>query len=144
QGATRSGRWARPRPFSTQSPQLRAPSEAVHGRSNAKRKTLTVATRTAAPHTGHGRPNTAAYWPESAAPISPRSLRALDDEAKDPARFRTLDDAVARAPGEGLDVGRRAGVGGEHLDGRPRHDLHDGLRQLHARPRARKPAAVDD
>src|SRR5512138_2521942 len=81
----RSGRCARPTPRSTQSPQLRKPSEAVHGRSKAKRTTLTVATRMAAPHTGHGRPNTAAYCAERARPISPRSLHALDDEPLDAA-----------------------------------------------------------
>jgi hypothetical protein len=69
----------RPAPVSTQSPQFRRPSDAVHGRSKAKRKTLTVATRIAAPQTGHGRENTAAYCAERAAPITLRSLRALDD-----------------------------------------------------------------
>src|SRR5207249_5102049 len=54
----RSGRRTRPAPVSTQSPQLRSPSEAVHGRSKAKRNTLTVATRSAAPHTGQDRKST--------------------------------------------------------------------------------------
>src|SRR5262245_14449588 len=63
QGTMRSERVGTPAPRSTQSPQLRSPSDAVHGRSKAKRKTLTVATRTAAPHTGHGRSNSAAYCP---------------------------------------------------------------------------------
>src|SRR5262249_26330459 len=35
--------------------------DAVHGRSNAKRKTFRVATSTAEPQTSHGRTNTAAY-----------------------------------------------------------------------------------
>src|SRR5262245_63937696 len=107
----RSGRCARPAPRSTQSPQLRRPSEAVHGRSKAKRTTLTVATRMAAPHTGHGRPNTAAYCAESADGISGGSTRALNDEALDSLRLGPLDDRVAVAPREGVEVGVRAGIG---------------------------------
>src|SRR5216117_4175425 len=57
----RSGRRTTPTPVSTQSPQFRMPSDAVHGRSNAKRKTLTIATRSAAAHTGHGCPKTSRY-----------------------------------------------------------------------------------
>src|ERR1700675_4537511 len=57
----RSVRLTIPSPVRTQSPQLRTPSEAVNGRSKAKRKTLVTATRIAAPHTGHGRANSAAY-----------------------------------------------------------------------------------
>src|SRR5678815_5473187 len=90
----RSGRWTRPRPRRTQSPQLRRPSEAVHGRSKAKRKTLTVATRMAAPHTGQGRPKTAAYCAESAGPISAGSTRALHDEALHPLCLLYTSDAA--------------------------------------------------
>src|SRR5262245_17343764 len=57
----RSGRRTTPTPVSAQSPQFRMPSDAVHGRSNAKRKTLTIATRSAAAHTGHGCPKTSRY-----------------------------------------------------------------------------------
>src|SRR5262245_66014496 len=105
----RSGRCARPTPRSAQSPQLRRPSEAVHGRSNAKRKTLTVATRMAAPHTGHGRPKTAAYCAESAGDIRAGSTRALNDEALDPLRLGSLDERVAVASREGVEVGVGAG-----------------------------------
>src|SRR5258705_11368718 len=105
-----------PTPVRTQSPQLRRPSEAVHGRSKGKRKALTVATRMAAPHTGHGRPNTATYCAERAGPISPGSLRALDDEPLDAAGLGALDDAMAGALGEGVEVGGRAGIGRQHFD----------------------------
>src|SRR5688572_24965420 len=98
----RSARGDSPRPVRTQSPQLRRPSEAVHGRSNAKRKTLIVATRSAAPQTGQGRPNTAAYCAERAGPITGPSLGALDQEAEHGARLRLLDDAVAGAARERL------------------------------------------
>src|SRR4029450_2545043 len=109
----RSGRWTRPMPRRTQSPQLRRPWEAVHGRSKAKRKTLTVATRMAAPHTGQGRPKTAAYCAESAGPISAGSTRALHDVALPPLALGPLDDRVALAPREGVEIGVGAGVGRE-------------------------------
>src|SRR4029453_18506370 len=137
QGGMRSGRWTRPRPRRTQSPQLRRPSEAVHGRSKAKRKTLTVATRMAAPHTGQGRPKTAAYCPESAGPISGGSTRALHDEALHPLGLGPLDDRVPVASREGVEIGVGAGIGREHVQPPARWHVHDGLRQLHARPRAR-------
>src|SRR5262249_27175927 len=50
-----------PTPVSAQSPQFRMPSDAVHGRSKAKMKTLIIATRSAAAHTGHGCPKTSRY-----------------------------------------------------------------------------------
>src|SRR5262245_52054916 len=50
-----------PAPVRTQSPQFLRPSDAVHGRSNANRKTLRVAIRTAEPQTSHGRANSAPY-----------------------------------------------------------------------------------
>src|ERR1700741_5478681 len=131
----RSERCARPTPRSAQSPQLRRPSEAVHGRSNAKRKTLTVATRMAAPHTGHGRPKTAAYCAESAGGISAGSTRALDDEALHPLRLGPLDGRVAVASGEGIEGGVRAWIGREHFQPVTRRRVHEGLSQLKARPR---------
>src|SRR6185295_11665005 len=141
----RSARWTRPTPRSTQSPQLRRPSEAVHGRSNAKRKTLTVATRMAAPHTGQGRPKTAAYCAENAGGISSAgSMRALDDEALDSLRLGPFDDGVSVASREGVEVGVRARVGREHLQPSARRHVHDGFRELHAGPRAREPPAVHD
>ena len=59
-----------PRPVKSQSPQFRMPSDAVHGRSNAKRNTLIVATTIAAAHTGQARPNNASRWALSAAPVT--------------------------------------------------------------------------
>ena len=127
----RSGRWTRPRPRRTQSPQLRRPSEAVHGRSKAKRKTLTVATRMAAPHTGQGRPKTAAYCAESAGPISAGSTRALHDEALHPLGLGPFDDRVSVAPREGIEIGVGAGIGREHFQPPARRE----------RPRSPSPAS---
>src|ERR687892_2888726 len=142
QGATRSVRWARPRPRSIQSPQLRRPSEAVHGRSNAKRNTLIVAIKNAALQMGHGRPKTAVYWAESAEPISGRSLRALDEEAEHDTRLRLLDDSVARAARECLEVRRRPGIGGQDLQHTARLHVRDGPGDLQAGPRTGQPPAV--
>src|SRR5437016_13892536 len=108
----RSGRRTTPTPVSTQSPQLRMPSDAVHGRSNAKRKTLTVATRTADPQMDQGRPKSTAYCSESERPISRSSLRPLHDEPEDALRLPPLHDPVPRLLLERLEVRHRAWVGG--------------------------------
>src|SRR5256885_2349431 len=88
------------------------PSDAVHGRSNAKRKTLTVATRTADPQMDQGRPKSTAYCAESERPISRLSLRPLHDEPEDALRLPSLHDPVPRLLLERLEVRHRARVGG--------------------------------
>src|SRR5438093_10847570 len=89
------------------------PSDAVHGRSNAKRKTLTVATRTADPQMDQGRPKSTAYCSESERPISRSSLRPLHDEPEDALRLPPLHDPVPRLPRERLGVRHRAFVSGQ-------------------------------
>jgi hypothetical protein len=53
-GEMRSGRCRSPMDCKSQSPQFLNPSEAVHGRSKANRKTLRVPMSMAAGITGHG------------------------------------------------------------------------------------------
>src|SRR5207245_862010 len=119
------------------------PSDAVHGRSNAKRKTLTVATRTADPQMDQGRPKSTAYCSESERPISPSSLRPLHDEPEDALRLPPLHDPVPRLLLERLEVRNRARVGGEQLDRATGRDGLDRLGELHDRHRAIEAAAVE-
>src|SRR5438552_18155424 len=118
------------------------PSDAVHGRSNAKRKTLTVATRTADPQMDQGRPKSTAYCSESERPISRASLRPLHDEPEDALRLPPLHDPVPRLLLERLEVRHRAWVGGEQLDRATGRDRLDRLGELHDRHRAIQAAAV--
>src|SRR2546422_829232 len=119
------------------------PSDAVHGRSNAKRKTLTVATRTADPQMDQGRPKSTAYCAESERPISRSSLRPLHDEPEDALRLPPLHDPVPRLLLERLEVRQRAWVGGEQLDRATGRDRLDRLGELHDRHRAIEAAAVE-
>src|SRR3989441_11379201 len=119
------------------------PSDAVHGRSNAKRKTLTVATRTADPQMDQGRPKSTAYCSESERPISRSSLRPLHDEPEDALRLPSLHDPVPRLLLERLEVRHRARVGGEQLDRATGRDRLDRLGELHDRHRAIEAAAVE-
>src|SRR5256712_9861245 len=119
------------------------PSDAVHGRSNAKRKTLTVATRTADPQMDQGRPKSTAYCSESERPISPSSLRPLHDEPEDALRLPPLHDPVPRLLLERLEVRHRARVGGQQLDRATGRDRLDRLGELHDRHRAIEAAAVE-
>src|SRR6266436_5580433 len=103
----RSGRSTTPRPLNAQSPQLRTPSEAVKGRSNANRNTFVTAARTAAPHTGHGRAKMVSYCSAktrfmSRGTPSSRSYSGTR-EASRPSRSITMASAMdLRA---GIDVG---------------------------------------
>src|SRR5438552_16664907 len=119
------------------------PSDAVHGRSNAKRKTLTVATRTADPRMDQGRPKSTAYCSESERPISRASLRPLHDEPEDALRLPPLHDPVPRLLLERLEVRHRAWIGGEQLDRATGRDRLDRLGELHDRHRAIEAAAVE-
>src|SRR3989441_12267786 len=80
------------------------PSDAVHGRSKAKRKTLTVATRMAEPQTGHGRLKSTAYCAERERSMRRPSLGPLHDEPEDARRLPPLDDPVPRLLLERLEV----------------------------------------
>src|SRR2546428_2887366 len=98
------------------------PSDAVHGRSKAKRKTLTVATRMAEPQTGHGRLKTTAYRAERERPMRPPLLGPLHDEPEDAPRLPPLDDPVPRRLLERLEVHHRAPVGRPELGPRCARD----------------------
>src|SRR5438128_7805981 len=65
------------------------PSDAVHGRSNAKRNTLTIATRSAAAHTGHGCPKTSRYCG-----LNRRAI-ARDSTGRPPRASRTTEQPRA-------------------------------------------------
>src|SRR6266403_1211778 len=89
-----------PTPIRTPSPQFRSPSDAVHGRSKAKRKTFRVAIRTAEPHTSHGRANTAPYsganeldftegFASAEAPLRLALPQAITREERGPSRTRS-------------------------------------------------------
>src|SRR5438046_4748629 len=101
------------------------PSDAVHGRSKAKRKTLTVATRMAEPQTGHGRLKSTAYCAERERPMRRPLLGPLHDEPEDARRLPPLDDPVPRLLLERLEVHHRARVGRQQLDRRAGRDRLD-------------------
>src|SRR2546428_5550198 len=119
------------------------PSDAVHGRSKAKRKTLTVATRMAEPQTGHGRLKSTAYCAERERPMRRPLLGPLHDEPEDARRLPPLDDPVPRLLLERLEVHHRARVGRQQLDRRAGRDRLDRLPELHDRHRAVEPTAVE-
>src|SRR5262245_4973662 len=98
-----------PTPVSAQSPQFRMPSDAVHGRSKAKRKTLTIATRSAAAHTGHGCPKTSRYCGLNRRAIA----RDSTGRPRRASRIPKQQHRLARNDPRCRETGKGVGLGGE-------------------------------